>query len=104
MQALKEWFAKRWLWVAGFFAGVVALVVVRSQGKQAGRLEVVKEDMQDALGKVDQARKPLEDLHQERVDLATKITREAAARTKALEEDLSPEEVLKRLREKGLVK
>lgn len=104
MSTIKEWLAKRWMWVAGILAGLVALAVARSQGKKVGRLEMVEKDMRKTLNEVDANRKKLVALSKERVDLAAQIAKEAAKRTKALEEDLSEEEVLRRLREKGLVK
>jgi hypothetical protein len=101
---IAAWFKRNWAWFAGALAAGIGLFIARSQGKQAGRLEAVTKDVQKTLNDIDASRTKLQKLHQERVDLASKIVLESAERTKALEEDLTPEEVLKRLREKGLVK
>ncbi len=85
-------------------SALAAFAAVRSSGKSDGRLQVLNENLSRTLNDVARAKQQLLKLEQLKLDLATKITSEAARRTKVLEEDLSEEEVLRRLKEKGLVK
>lgn len=79
-------------------------VGVRASGKADGRLEVLTDDLRKTLNDTDTTLVKLKKLNQQKVDLTARIAAEAATRTKPLEENLSDEEVLRRLKEQGIVK
>lgn len=83
---------------------LAVLAAVAWSSRKNGRAEVLTEQLRDTLERVDQTKAKLEGLHKEKTELVAKIAEVQAARTHALEENLTDEEVLKRLKDEGLVK
>ncbi len=82
----------------------VALAAARSSGKRDGRAIAAYEKLKNTLSDIDSTKSRLDVLNQKKIDLTAEVARIAAERTKALQENLTDEEVKKRLREKGLIK
>lgn len=108
MKSVLTWLAslprRVWLGVGGVVVALALFVSVRSFGRKQGRLEVINEGLQQALNTADTAKIRLKKLQQERTKIVADIVELAAKQTGAMNETLSDEEVLRRLREKGLVK
>lgn len=101
---LKEWLKRWWMWVLGAMSALGLYVVARSSGKRDGRASVIYERLKTTLQDIDHTKSRLDVLHQKKIDLTAEVARLAAERTKVLQEDLTDEEVKKRLREKGFIK
>lgn len=90
--------------VAFLVTSLAVLVAVAWSSRKNGRAEVLTEQLRDTLNRVEQTKTKLDSLHKEKTDLVAEIAAVQAERTHALEENLTDEEVLKRLKEQGLVK
>ena len=98
------WLRKPWLWILGVASLLVAYVSVVWSSKKNGRAEALTAQLRDTLQKVDATKQVLSKLAEEKIALVAKIAEVQATRTHALEENLTDEEVLKRLKDQGLVK
>lgn len=105
LTSLTAWLKKWWGLMLGSLAGLLALLAaVAWSSRKNGRSEVLVEQLQKTLDTVEQTKEKLSKLNQQKIDLVTEIAKVQADRTKALEEDLTDAEVLKRLKEKGIIK
>ncbi len=99
------WLRKWWALTLGFLvSGLVGYAAVVWSSRKNGRAEVLTEQLRDTLKRTEQTKAALNKLATERNELVTKIAEVAAERTKALDENLTDTEVIKRLKEKGILK
>ncbi len=83
---------------------LVGYVFVLLIGKKQGQSEEAHRKLEETLKEIDKSDGKINELHEEKKQLIEKILEEAAVSTKALTQNMSEEEVIRRLREKGLVR
>jgi urease accessory protein UreF len=101
---LRGLLSRAWIWVALAVTALVGLAAARSSGKRDGKTHAALDNLAHTLKEIDAAKARLAELGKKKLELAGHIAAEAAKRTNTLNEDLTPEEVTRRLKDKGFIK